>query len=142
MTDNRPQAAPVLRAVLVVLMVAGSVGMWVANPLFWLWVASHMADVAAPTLTPIAVFLAGTTATMAPFGFLLARLDRAHRGLKERSGAPPAPRMQQPWMRSLRAERAPARSGSVLEVVMVSSVSVALVLVGAWFLLFAGSPMP
>jgi hypothetical protein len=120
-------------------MVAGSIGMWMGNPLFWLWVASMMSDVAAPTLAPIVVFLAGTALTMVPFGFGLGRLDRAHLRLR---GGPKGPRTQQPWMRSMRAERTQAGTGSVLEVVMVSSVSVALVLVGAWFLLFAGSPLP
>ena len=130
-------AARLARVALVGVMVAGSIAMWVGNPLLWLWVAARVADSASPAMTPIVVFLAGVAITMVPLGLALVRVDRLHRRL---AGTEDTVRRHKPWMRSMRAERSDAGRGSVLEVVMVASVTVVLVALGIWFLLFAGSP--
>ncbi len=46
-----------------------------------------------------------------------------------------------PWLRSMRGERGSPRPRTVLDVVMVWSVSVACLCFAVWFFAFAGSPV-
>jgi hypothetical protein len=51
-------------------------------------------------------------------------------------------RMRMPWNKSLRDSSDPSPRASVLEVVMIASVSLALLAFGIWFFFFAGSSIP
>ncbi len=124
---------------LVALMAIGSVAMWVANPVAWLWLASRLQDSSEASLGPYLLVLGGIAGTMVVCGFVLGRLNRAHARLTGRDRTKRAPL---PWMRSLRAERTPTRDGGVLEVVMVTSVSLAMLAAAIWFFGFAGSSLP
>jgi len=70
---------------------------------------------------------------------LLAVLNRTY---KRVAGDDAVVRVRMPWHRSLRGEDDGRVPRSVLDVVMVISVSVALAIFTAWFFLFAGSPLP
>jgi hypothetical protein len=72
-------------------------------------------------------------------GKLLYRLNHVYEQL---TGQVSEVRVQLPWHRSMRGERAPARRTTVLEFVMVCSVSSALLLFGIWFFFLAGSSLP
>ena len=133
-SDRAPAAVA-----LVVLMAIGSVAMWVVNPVAWLWLASHLSDSSKVSLGPYLLVLFGIAGTMVVCGLALSRLNRAHARLTGRDRTRRAPL---PWMRSLRAERAPTRDGGVLEVVMVTSVSLAMLAAAIWFFGFAGSSLP
>jgi hypothetical protein len=47
-----------------------------------------------------------------------------------------------PWMKSMRGERGSTRPFRMLNVVMVVSVTLAVICFGIWFLFFAGSSIP
>ena len=51
-------------------------------------------------------------------------------------------RVQLPWHKSLRDSANSGRPTTVLDVVMISSVGVALLAFGIWFFLFANATMP
>ncbi len=51
-------------------------------------------------------------------------------------------RVRMPWHRSMRGEDDSRAPRSVLDVVMVISVSGALLVFAGWFFFFAGSPLP
>lgn len=122
-------------------MAIGSVLLWVANPLFWLWLASQLQESQGPGFGPYLLVLFGIAATMAIFGFGLGRLNRTYGRI---TGETSTVRVQMPWHRSMRGERdeeaRPPRS--VLDVVMVVSVTFALIVFGIWFFFFAGSSLP
>jgi len=124
---------------LIVLMALGSIAMWVAVPVGWLWLASRLQDGSEPGLAPYLVVIAGIPLSMLLIGKLLARLDRAYGRV---TGATPATRVRAPWLRSMRGERDSGRPRTVLDVVMVISVAIALVAFGIWFFGFAGSSLP
>jgi hypothetical protein len=126
-------------ALLIVLMAAGSILLWIGIPVGRLYVASRVCDSSQPSTGPYAMVLAGIPATMIVVGKLLAALDRRYGRV---TGAAPPARVQAPWHRSLRGDRASARRRSVLDVVMVSSVALAGLCFAVWFLLFAGSSVP
>jgi hypothetical protein len=124
---------------LILLMAAGSVAMWVAVPVFWLWLASRLQEGSQPSLGPYVVVIAGIPISMLVIGKILARLDRLYAVVL---GAPRQQRIQASWQKSMRGERGSTRQRTVLDSVMVVSVSLALVAFGVWFFGFAGSSLP
>ena len=124
---------------LIVVMVVGSVLMWIGAPLFWLWLGCQLQSGSTPSLGPYLVILVGVVVSMIVLGKLLSSLDRLY-GRVTNSNA--TVRVRMPWNRSLRGERGSGRQTRVVDIVMVISVSSALVLFGAWFFLLAGSSLP
>jgi hypothetical protein len=125
--------------VLIALMAIGSVAMWLAVPVFWLWLASRLQTSSQPSLGPYLLVLVGVPVTMVAIAKVLSRLNAAYGRV---IGEPPHVRMQMPWLKSMRGEREPATQATVLDVVMLVSVSVALVAFAIWFFGFAGSSLP
>ena len=124
---------------LVVLMAIGSVGLWLVIPIAWIYGISHTVKSTQPTLGPYVLILIGVPTTMFIVGKLLYRLN----GVYERmTGQDSEVRVQMPWHRSMRGERVAHRRTTVLELVMILSVSIALVAFGIWFFFFAGSSLP
>jgi hypothetical protein len=81
----------------------------------------------------------GVPISMFIVGKLLYRLN----GVYERvTGQDAEVRVQMPWHRSMRGEREVRRRTTVLELVMMISVSLALLVFAVWFFFFAGSSLP
>jgi hypothetical protein len=125
--------------VLIVLMAIGSVAMWIAVPVFWIWLAGRMQEGSQPSLGPYLLILFGIPITMVAVAKLLSKLNAAYGRV---TGAEPRVRMQMPWNKSMRGERGSSTQATVLDVVMLISVSIALVAFAIWFFGFAGSSMP
>jgi hypothetical protein len=126
-------------ALLIGLMAIGSVVLWIGVPLGWIWLASNIVDSSEPSMTPYVMVLVGIPLTMVVVGKGLAQLNRVY---GEVTGTTPTVRVVLPWHRSMRGERDAGHPRTVLDVVMVCSVTVALVLFALWFFLFAGSSIP
>jgi hypothetical protein len=124
---------------LILLMAIGSVVLWIGVPLGWIYLASNIVDSSEPSLTPYVMILVGIPLTMVIVGKGLSQLNRVY---GEVTGTTPTVRVVLPWHRSMRGERDAGHPRTVLDVVMVCSVSIALVLFGLWFFLFAGSSIP
>ena len=121
-------------ALLVLVMAVGSILMWIGIPVFWLWLASRIADSSQPSIGLYLLVLVGIVVSMALVGKGLGTVNRIHMGI---TGTLPDRREQTIWLRSLRAEREVKRQTGVLGIVMAWSVSVALLCFGVWFFLFA-----
>jgi hypothetical protein len=121
-------------ALLVLLMAAGSIVMWIGVPVFWLWLASQIAESSEPSMGLYLLVLVGIGVTMAGVGKLLAALNRVHMRM---TGNLPRRREQTVWLKSMRGDAAARRQHGILATVMAISVSIALVVFGIWFLLFA-----
>ena len=124
---------------LIVLMAVGSVVLWLGIPVFWLWLASRVVSTSQPTLGPYVMVLIGIPVSMVIVGKLLTRLNAVYGHV---TNTTPTVKVQMPWMKSMRGERESGRPRTILDVVMVCSVSVALLLFGVWFFVFAGSSLP
>ena len=120
-------------------MAIGSVMLWIAIPLAWLYVGSRLTNSSQPSLGPYVVVIVGIPVTMLLVGRLLARLNGVYGQV---TGKTPTVRVQLPWHRSLRGEREGTHPRTVLDVVMVCSVALALLAFGIWFFFFAGSSLP
>ena len=143
LTRQSPGLAERLRrAAVLAAMAVVAVNIWTGSPLLALWVGSRVQGTRG--LSMGAVFV--VVACMATASILLMRLlgwlgERHDRML----GLPPAPRRQQPWMRSLSGERASEQRRrahvSALDVVLVGTVLIAALAFEVWFFFFSGSPI-
>ena len=136
---GRTIAAAPAALFLILLMAIGSVILWIGIPVGWLYLASLMVDSSQPTLGPYVLIIFGIPITMVIFGKLLFMLDRAFERVTGRASET---EFRAPWLKSMRGERSTKRSLTVLEGVMIVSVSLALLCFGAWFFIFAGSSLP
>jgi hypothetical protein len=130
----RTAARGTVAALLVLVMAVGSILMWIGIPVFWLWLASRIADSSQPSIGLYLLVLVGIVVSMGVIGKGLGVVNHIHMGI---TGTLPQRREQTIWLRSLRAEREVKRETGVLGIVMAWSVSVALLCFGAWFFLFA-----
>lgn len=126
-------------ALLIVLMAIGSVILWLGIPIGWLYFASQLVDTSQPTLGPYILIIFGIPITMAVFGKALFMLDRVFERVTGRASETD---FRPPWLRSMRGERTVNRRLSVLEGVMIVSVSIAVLASAVWFFFFAGSSLP
>jgi hypothetical protein len=120
-------------------MAIGSIVLWLGIPIGWVYLASRIAKSSQPSMGPYLLILVGIPASMIVVGKLLSRLNRTYGAV---TGAPPAARSRNAWMKSLRGERDSGRPRTMLDVVMVWSVALALVCFAIWFFAFAGSSLP
>jgi hypothetical protein len=121
-------------------MILGSLLLWIAIPVGWLWLGSQISSSSQQTgFAPYLLVLVGIGVSMAIVGKLLAGLNRTYGRV---SGAPAVMRLRMPWHRSLRGEDDSRQPRTVLDVVMVVTVLTALVVFGIWFFVFAGSSLP
>jgi hypothetical protein len=121
-------------ALLVLLMAIGSILMWIGVPVFWLWLASQLAESSQPSLGLYVLVLVGIGVTMAVVGKLLGILNRIH---MELTGNLPRQRQETVWLKSMRGDERKRREHGILANVMALSVSIALVVFGVWFFFFA-----
>lgn len=119
---------------LIALMALGSVMMWIGAPVGWIYVASQTTTASQVSSTSILIVLFGIPATMFAIGKGLGRLNDVYGNV---TGTTSTVRMRAPWLRSMRDERDLHTPRTILDVVMVSSVLVALTGFGVWFAFFA-----
>ena len=136
---GRTIAAKPAALFLVLLMAVGSVSLWLVIPLAWIYAASHIVKTTQPTLGPYLMILFGVPTSMFIVGKLLYRLNGVYERL---TGQDSEVNVQLPWMRSMRGERKVQRRTTVLELVMIISVSLAMVVFGIWFFFFAHASLP
>jgi hypothetical protein len=128
------------KAGLIALMALGSVVLWIGSPLGWLWIGSQMQkDTQAAGFGPYMVVLFGIAITAVVLAKLLQRLNRLYGTV---AGEDEPVRIVLPWHRGLRGQNEGRPPRTVLDVVMVISVSIGVVAFSIWFFFFAGSPLP
>jgi hypothetical protein len=126
-------------ASLVVLMVLGSLTLWLAVPVAWLWLGSHIDESLDASLKAYGAIAIGVPATMLALFWLLRRLDDAHRRI---TGSGPGRRLAPAWRRSLSEERDLHAPTSALDVILAATAIAALLALVVWFFFFAGSSLP
>lgn len=123
-------------------MAIGSVMLWIVVPVGWLWVGSQVQSrTQGDGFGPYLIVIAGIAVSIALLAMALARLNRAY-GRIASGGEEEVVRVRMPWHRSMRGEDDSRPPRSVLDVVMVCSVSAALLVFAVWFFFLAGSPLP
>ena len=121
---NQPGDPPRSSALLAVLiMVVGSLVLWIGAPLAWLWIGGQIEN-SSSLGTALAAMFAGAILTITLIARLLSRLSNAYRRIYVDRGLPDP-------------------GHGMLEAVLVVSAGMTLVVFVLWFLIFAGaSPVP
>jgi multisubunit Na+/H+ antiporter MnhB subunit len=124
---------------IVVCMAIAAMALWVGIPLGWLWIGSQLVDSSQPSMGPYMVVVVGIIASVVLDAILISRLNRQYERV---TGSVGRVRVQLPWMKSMRGEREKPREISVLDAVMVGTVTLAGLTALLWFVFLAGSPLP
>ncbi|MBA2506861.1 MAG: hypothetical protein H0V29_13115 [Thermoleophilaceae bacterium] len=106
-------------AILIVIMLVGSVVLWVGVPIGWLWVGSQVQGSTNSIGTSLAVAMGGALVSIILIAVGLGWLNHKHMELAEARGVD-------------------MKGTSALEKVLVVSAGLSVVLFSIWFLLFAG----
>ena len=126
-------------AFLIVAMSVAALFLWVGIPIGWLWIGSQLVSSSQPSMGPYAVVAIGIIASVVIDAMILSRLNRTYQRVTETDGQV---RLQLPWMKSMRGERESGRSTSVLDIILVGSVTLAGLSMFLWWIFLAGSPLP
>jgi hypothetical protein len=111
-------------ALVMMIMVIGSFGLWVGTPLLWLWVGSQIQGATESLGSALAAMFFGVIVSITLLAMLLAKLSTVYRANCLARG------MRDP-------------GNVVLEAVLVISAALTLVAFGVWFFFIAGaSPIP
>ncbi|MDQ3933266.1 MAG: hypothetical protein M3340_01390 [Actinomycetota bacterium] len=121
-------------ALVIGLMIAGSVVLWAGVPLFWIWFASQLTDTTQPSLEPYLLIIVAIPITMVLGSRILFRLQL----LYCRIAHLPQPTVgRAAWLKSLSDRRGSMRPIQAIDGVMALSVATAILLLVFWFAFFA-----
>src|SRR3954454_10213931 len=143
-TSRRPGALVggarrVAATTIAAVMLLFAFSLWTVIPFGWIWIGSKLSSSQAPSAGPYMLVFFGIVVSIIIVVFILAWLNRLYETLVGTTKI----RMDRVMLwRSLSDERKTVRQWSVMEAVLLSSVLVAFVAMGVWFLFIAGSPLP
>jgi hypothetical protein len=121
------------------VMLVAAFSLWTVIPFGWIWIGSKLSSSQAPSAGPYMLVFFGIVVSIITVVFILAWLNRLYETLVGTTKV----RMDRVMLwRSLSDERRTVREWSVMEAVLLTSVLVAFVAMGVWFLFIAGSPLP
>jgi len=136
-TAGHPSGTRFSAAAIVCGMVIGSITLWVANPVFWLWLTSRLQSTQA-RMGPYVLMLAGILVTAIACAKVLGALDRRYLRVMGSNIV----HVHLPWVRGLGGEHEKQlRPVTVLDVVMVLSVAVAAIALITWFVIVKPAPI-
>ncbi len=111
-------------ALVVAIMIIGSLVLWIGTPLLWLWIGSQIQGATASLGAALGTMMIGVVATIAILAAVLSKLSNVYRANC-----------------LARGHNDPGHF--LLETVLVVSAGITLAAFVIWFLLFAGaSPVP
>jgi hypothetical protein len=122
-----------------VIMLLTALALWTAIPLGWIYIGSKVADTQFPAEGPYAVVAVGILVTIVIDAWLLGRLNDLYVRITGTNRLAP---MRPSWLKSMRDTGSAPGSTTVVEAVLMGSVTLAVLVFFAWFLLLAGSPIP
>ena len=125
--------------ILVGAMLVAALFLWVGIPVLWLYIASQLVSSSQPSMGPYLVVVVGVVGTVILDAVLISRLNRQYERV---TGGRGNVRVQLPWMKSMRGEREAPREMTVLDAILIVSVTLAGLTFAVWFFGFAGSSLP
>jgi hypothetical protein len=127
-------------AMLVALaMVIAAFSLWTVVPLTWIYVGSKIAGSQFPAGGPYMVVFVGIVVSILVIAWIIGRLNRLYVRI---TGSYTLEPMRAAWLRSMRDSGQPDHGMTLLEAVIAASVVLAIVALGVWFFVAAGSPIP
>ncbi len=129
-----PVTQRVFAGAILLLMFLGGFFMWLGNPYMWLRLIAATADTTTLSMGQAVFFLVAIGVT----GFVMIKVLAVLNSLYTRAmGGSDEITIRPSWSRSLRDDANARTTASALDVVMVTSVSVAILTATIWFFFFA-----
>jgi hypothetical protein len=129
------------RVGIIFLMAAGSVALWIGDPILWMWITARLQEGTQASMGPYVLAIVGILLTSVAIGKSLAWLNRLYGDV---TGTAPTVRIVVPWRRSYRGESGKDEDAklpvSLLDVVMVVSVVLAVLAFVVWFVVVEPAP--
>jgi hypothetical protein len=122
-----------------VAMLLAALALWTAIPVGWIYIGSKLATTQFPAEGPYAVVAIGIVVTIVLDAWVIGRLNALYMRVTGTNRLAP---MRPSWLKSMRDTGAAPGTTTVVEAVMVGSVTLAGLVFVAWFFLLAGSPIP
>ncbi|MFT3862640.1 MAG: hypothetical protein QM729_00070 [Solirubrobacterales bacterium] len=120
-------------------MLLAAFSLWTLIPLGWVYIASKLAHSQFPSIGPYMVVIIGIIVTVLCDAWLIGRLNDLYVRV---TGSNRLVQTRPNWLKSMR-DTGPVRNDvTVVEAVMMSSVTLAAIALVTWFFLLAGSPIP
>jgi hypothetical protein len=132
-------ARRIAAATIAAVMLLAAFSLWTVIPFGWIWIGSKISSSQAPSAGPYALVFFGIVISIIVVVFILAWLNRLYETL---IGTTTVHVERVLLWRSLSDERKRVRRWSLMEAVLLTSVLVAFLAMGVWFLFVAGSPLP
>ncbi len=120
-------------------MLLAAFSLWTLIPLGWVYIASKLSHSQFPSIGPYMVVVIGIIVTVMFDAWLIGRLNDIYVRV---TGSNRLVQSRPNWLKSLRDTGPVHNSVTVVEAVMMSSVTLAAVALITWFFLLAGSPLP
>ena len=121
------------------VMLLAAFSLWTLIPFGWIWIGSRISTTQAPSAGPYALVFFGIVVSIIAVVLILTWLNRLYEHL---IGSTVIQLERVRLWKSLSDDRLARRRWTVLEAVVLSSVICAMLSMGVWFLLLAGSPLP
>lgn len=119
---------------ILLVMLACGLFMWAGNPYLWIRVVASRADTQSLSMGQAVFILLAIAIT----GFVMVKILAWLNGVYARAmGGSDDVTIRMPWNQSMRDGRTTGRTTSALDVVMVVSVTLALIAATIWFFFFA-----
>jgi hypothetical protein len=129
-----PVTQRLLAGAVLLLMFLGGFFMWIGNPYVWLRLIAATAETSTLSMGQAVFFLAAIAVT----GFVMIKVLAVLNSIFIRAmGGSDEITIRPSWSRSLRDDANVRTTASALDIVMVTSVSVAIVAATIWFFFFA-----
>lgn len=127
-------ARKLLGGLILLLMLVGGLFMWAGNPYLWIRLTASRADSQSLTMGQAAFIILAIAIT----GFVMVKILAILNALYARTmGGSDDVTIRMPWNQSMRDGRTTGRTTSALDIVMVVSVSLAMLVAAIWFFFFA-----
>lgn len=122
-----------------VAMLLAAFSLWTAIPLTWIFIASKLSETQFPSGGPYAIVAVGIIVSILIVAWLIGRLNDLYIRITGTNRLNP---MRPTWLRSMRDTTPVPSSVTVVEAVLMGSVTLAAIALALWFFLLAGSPLP
>jgi hypothetical protein len=120
-------------------MLLAAFALWTAIPLSWVYIASKVSETQFPSGGPYAVVAVGIIVSILFVAWLIGRLNDLYIRITGTNRLAP---IRPAWLKSMRDTGDLPSSVTVVEAVLMGSVTLAALALTAWFFLLAGSPIP
>jgi hypothetical protein len=120
-------------------MLLAAFALWTAIPLSWVYIASKLSETQFPSGGPYAIVAVGIIVSILVVAWLIGRLNDLYIRITGTNRLTP---IRPAWLKSM-GDTGPTQSNvTVVEAVLMGSVTLAALALTIWFFLLAGSPLP